>query len=88
VSAALTQVHGEAVLAAFKNAYSVKLLKLPAGHTETDLRCGLLADRRGQSTFRLPTRSAICVPTRPAAHTRAIRELLGISRCLNSPVPL
>jgi predicted nuclease of restriction endonuclease-like (RecB) superfamily len=46
VSAALTQVHGEAVSAAFKDAYSVEFLNLPVGHTEADLHRGLLAELR------------------------------------------
>jgi predicted nuclease of restriction endonuclease-like (RecB) superfamily len=46
VSAALTQVHGEAVSAAFKDAYSVEFLNLPADHTEADLHRGLRAELR------------------------------------------
>jgi predicted nuclease of restriction endonuclease-like (RecB) superfamily len=42
VSAALTQMHGAAAGAAFKDAYSVEFLNLQAGHTEADLHSGLL----------------------------------------------
>lgn len=46
VSAALTQIHGDAAAAAFKDAYAVEFLNLPAGHTEADLHRGLLAELR------------------------------------------
>ena len=46
VSAALTQIHGEAAAAAFKDAYSLEFLGLSAGHTEGDLHRGLLARLR------------------------------------------
>ena len=46
VSAALTQMHGAAAGAAFKDAYSVEFLNLHAGHTEADLHSGLLGQLR------------------------------------------
>ena len=46
VSAALTQMHGAAAGAAFKDAYSVEFLDLQAGHTEADLHSGLLGQLR------------------------------------------
>ena len=46
VSAALTQMHGAAAGAAFKDAYSVEFLNLQAGHTEADLHSGLLGQLR------------------------------------------
>ena len=46
VSAALTQMHGTAAGAAFKDAYSVEFLNLQAGHTEADLHSGLLGQLR------------------------------------------
>lgn len=46
VSAALTQIHGDAAATAFKDAYAVEFLNLPAGHTEADLHRGLLAELR------------------------------------------
>nr|WP_200932123.1 PDDEXK nuclease domain-containing protein [Pseudorhodoferax sp. Leaf265] len=46
VSAALTQIHGDAAVSAFKDAYAVEFLNLPAGHTEADLHRGLLAELR------------------------------------------
>jgi len=46
VSAALTQTHGAAAGGAFKDAYSVEFLNLPAGHTEADLHSGLLGQLR------------------------------------------
>lgn len=53
VSAALTQLHGAAAGAAFKDAYSVEFLNLQAGHTEagmrlvTGLRSLMVCSRRG-----------------------------------------
>jgi len=44
VSAALTQMHGEAGASAFKDAYALEFLGLPAGHDEADLHRGLLAE--------------------------------------------
>lgn len=44
VSAALTQMHGREAASAFKDAYSVEFLDLPADHTEADLS-GLLWGR-------------------------------------------
>jgi predicted nuclease of restriction endonuclease-like (RecB) superfamily len=46
VSAALTQMHGAAARAAFKDAYLVEFLNLQAGHTEADLHSGLLGQLR------------------------------------------
>ena len=46
VSAALTQMHGAAAEGAFKDAYSVEFLNLPADHTEADLHSGLLGQIR------------------------------------------
>lgn len=46
VSAALTQVHGDAAAGVFKDAYSVEFLNLPADHTEADLHRGLLNQLR------------------------------------------
>jgi len=46
VSAALTQIHGDAAAAAFKDAYAVEFLNLPTGHTEAELHRGLLAELR------------------------------------------
>ena len=46
VSAALTQVHGAAAEGAFKDAYPVEFLKLPADPTEADLHSGLLGQLR------------------------------------------
>ena len=46
VSPALTQMHGAAATGAFKDAYSVEFLNLPAGHTEADLHSGLLGQLR------------------------------------------
>lgn len=46
MSAALTQIHGEAGAQAFKDSYAVEFLALPAGHTEADLHAGLLARLR------------------------------------------
>ena len=46
VSAALTQMHGDAAAGAFKDAYSVEFLNLPADHTEADLHSGLLGQLR------------------------------------------
>ena len=46
VSAVLTQMHGAAAGGAFKDAYSVEFLNLPAGHTEADLHSGLLGQLR------------------------------------------
>ena len=46
VSAALTQMHGDAAARVFKDAYSVEFLNLPADHTEADLHSGLLGQLR------------------------------------------
>ena len=46
VSAALTQMHGGAVAGAFKDAYAVEFLNLPAEHSEADLHRGLLGQLR------------------------------------------
>ena len=46
VSAALTQMHGDAAAGAFKDAYALEFLGLPAGHTEADLHRGLLVQLR------------------------------------------
>ncbi len=46
VSAALTQIHGDAATGAFKDAYSVEFLSLPADHNEADLHSGLLGQLR------------------------------------------
>jgi predicted nuclease of restriction endonuclease-like (RecB) superfamily len=46
VSAALTQMHGDAAALAFKDAYALEFLGLPTGHTEADLHRGLLAQLR------------------------------------------
>jgi predicted nuclease of restriction endonuclease-like (RecB) superfamily len=46
VSAALTLLHGEAGAQAFKDAYALEFLDLPASHTEADLHQGLLAALR------------------------------------------
>lgn len=46
VSAALTQIHGEAAAAAFKDSYALEFLGLSAGHTEADLHRGLLTQLR------------------------------------------
>lgn len=46
VSAALTQIHGEAAAQAFKDTYALEFLGLPAGHSEADLHRGLLAQLR------------------------------------------
>jgi len=46
VSAALTQIHGDAGARAFKDAYALEFLGLPASHTEADLHHGLLAELR------------------------------------------
>lgn len=46
VSAALTQIQGDATAAVFKDAYSVEFLNLPADHTEADLHRGLLHQLR------------------------------------------
>ena len=45
VSAALTQMHPDAT-GAFKDAYMLEFLGLPAGHSEADLHAGLLARLR------------------------------------------
>lgn len=42
VSAALTRLHGDAAASAFKDAYAVDFLDLPAEHSEADLHRGLL----------------------------------------------
>jgi predicted nuclease of restriction endonuclease-like (RecB) superfamily len=46
VSAVLTQMHGASAAAAFKDAYAIEFLGLPAGHTEADLHRGLLSQLR------------------------------------------
>ena len=46
VSAALTQMHGDAAAGVFKDAYSVEFLNLPTDHTEADLHSGLLGQLR------------------------------------------
>ncbi len=46
VSGALTQMHGVAVTAAFKDAYAVEFLNLPAEHSEAGLHRGLLGQLR------------------------------------------
>ena len=46
VSAALTQMHGDAATGVFKDVYSVDFLNLPADHTEADLHSGLLVQLR------------------------------------------
>jgi predicted nuclease of restriction endonuclease-like (RecB) superfamily len=46
VSAAVTQMHGDAAAGVFKDAYSVEFLNLPADHTEADLHGGLLGQLR------------------------------------------
>ena len=46
VSAALTQMHGDAAAGAFKDGYVVEFLNLPAGHSEADLHRGLLTELR------------------------------------------
>lgn len=46
LSPAVREIHGEAAASAFKDAYSVEFLNLPAGHTEADLHRGLLAELR------------------------------------------
>ena len=46
VSAALTQIHGEAAAAAFKDSYALEFLGLSAGQAEADLHRGLLAQLR------------------------------------------
>ncbi len=43
VSAALTQIHGPTAATAFKDAYGLEFLGLPAAHSEADLHRGLLA---------------------------------------------
>lgn len=46
VSAALTQIHGSSAAGAFKDAYAVEFLDLPADHSEADLHRGLLGQLR------------------------------------------
>jgi predicted nuclease of restriction endonuclease-like (RecB) superfamily len=46
LSAALREMHGEAATQAFKDAYALEFLGLPATHTEADLHRGLLAQLR------------------------------------------
>ena len=46
VSAALTQIHGPAAVTAFKDAYALEFLGLPADHSEADLHRGLLGQLR------------------------------------------
>jgi predicted nuclease of restriction endonuclease-like (RecB) superfamily len=46
VSVALTQVHGAAAEAVFKDAYAVEFLNLPGSHSEADLHRGLLEQLR------------------------------------------
>ena len=45
-SAVLTQMHGASAAAAFKDAYAIEFLNLPAEHTEADLHRGLLSQLR------------------------------------------
>lgn len=42
----MTQIHGDIAVGAFKDAYAVEFLNLPAGHTEADLHQGLLTELR------------------------------------------
>jgi predicted nuclease of restriction endonuclease-like (RecB) superfamily len=46
LSAALREMHGGAATGAFKDAYAVEFLNLPAGHSEADLHRGLLGQLR------------------------------------------
>lgn len=46
LSAALREMHGGAATGAFKDAYAVEFLSLPAGHSEADLHRGLLGQLR------------------------------------------
>ena len=46
LSPPVSDLHGEAAMSAFKDAYSVEFLALPVGHTEADLHRGLLAELR------------------------------------------
>ena len=46
LSAALREFHGEAATGAFKDAYAVEFLNLPAEHSEDDLHRGLLGQLR------------------------------------------
>lgn len=46
VSAALTKIHGPAAATAFKDAYALEFLGLPADHSEADLHRGLLGQLR------------------------------------------
>jgi predicted nuclease of restriction endonuclease-like (RecB) superfamily len=46
LSVALREMHGSVAAGAFKDAYAVEFLNLPAGHTEADLHRGLLAQLR------------------------------------------
>ena len=45
-SAALRETHGDAAAGAFKDAYAVEFLSLPADHSESDLHRGLLGQLR------------------------------------------
>ena len=42
LSPAVREIHGESAATAFKDAYALEFLELPAGHTEADLHRGLL----------------------------------------------
>jgi predicted nuclease of restriction endonuclease-like (RecB) superfamily len=46
LSAALREMHGGAATSAFKDAYAVEFLNLPADHSEADLHGGLLSQLR------------------------------------------
>jgi predicted nuclease of restriction endonuclease-like (RecB) superfamily len=46
LSPAVREIHGEAAVGAFKDAYALEFLSLPAGHSETDLHDGLLEQLR------------------------------------------
>ena len=46
LSPAVREIHGEAAADTFKDAYALEFLGLPAGHSETDLHRGLLAQLR------------------------------------------
>lgn len=63
VSAALTQIHGEAAGAAFKDVYGLEFLGLTAPHTEADLHQGLLTQLR---SYGAPQRS-LSATTSPLA---------------------
>ena len=46
LSPEVREIHGEVAADAFKDAYALEFLGLPAGHSETDLHRGLLAQLR------------------------------------------